>query len=63
MYLIFKIKNIEDKNPGITNLATKITLNAKINEAKGKIRSIINLGTTITPSAVENKIPNVNNSV
>ena len=26
-----KIKNIEDKIPDITNLATKITLNAKIN--------------------------------
>ena len=27
-----KIKNIEDKIPDITNLATKTTLNAKINE-------------------------------
>ena len=30
-----KIKNIGDKIPDITNLATKATLNAKINEAKG----------------------------
>ena len=30
-----KTKNIEDKIPDITNLATKTTLNAKINEAEG----------------------------
>ena len=30
-----KEKNIEDKIPDITNLATKTTLNAKINEVKG----------------------------
>ena len=29
-----KIKNIEDKIPDITNLATNTTLNAKINEVK-----------------------------
>ena len=32
-----KIKNIEDKIPDITNLATKTTLNAKINVVKGEI--------------------------
>ena len=32
-----KIKNIEDKVPDIINLATKTTLNAKINEVKGEI--------------------------
>ena len=32
-----KIKNIEDKLPGITNLATETTLNAKISEVKGEI--------------------------
>ena len=32
-----KMKNIEDRIPDITNLATKITLNAKINELKGEI--------------------------
>ena len=31
-----KIKNIEDKIPDITNVATKSTLNAKINEVKGE---------------------------
>ena len=34
-----KIKNIEDKTPYITNLATKTTLNAEINEVKGKVPS------------------------
>ena len=29
-----KVKNIEDKTPDITNLATNTTLNAKINEVK-----------------------------
>ena len=37
-----KIKNIED----ITNLATKTTLNAKINGVKGEISSITKLTTT-----------------
>ena len=32
-----KIKNIEDKIPDITNLATNTTLNAKINEVKNLI--------------------------
>ena len=31
---------IEDKIPDIINLATKTTLNAKINEVKSKITSI-----------------------
>ena len=30
-----KVKNVGDKIPDITNLATKTTLNAKINEVKG----------------------------
>ena len=34
-----KTKNIEDKISAITNLATKTTLNAKINEVKGQIRT------------------------
>ena len=36
-----EIKNIEDKIPEITNVATNTTLNAKINEIKNKIPSII----------------------
>ena len=38
-----KIKNIEDKIPGITTLATRTTLNAKINEIKNKIPNITKL--------------------
>ena len=36
-----EIKNIEDKIPDITNLATKTTLNAKINEVK--VVRVVNL--------------------
>ena len=35
-----KIKNIEDKIPNITNLATKVSLNAKTNKVNGEIRNI-----------------------
>ena len=41
-----KIKDIEDKIPGITNLATNTTLNAKLNEVKKKNPIITNLATT-----------------
>ena len=58
-----KIKNIEDKIPDITNLATNSSLNAKINEVKGEIPNITNLATTSALTAVENKIPSVNNLV
>ena len=58
-----KIKNIEDKIPDITNLATNAFLNAKINEVKGEIPSITNLTTTTAVTAVENKIANVSNLV
>ena len=47
----------------ITNLATKTTFNAKINEVKEEILSINNLATTIALTAVENEIPDVNNLV
>ena len=40
-----KIKDIEDKIPGITNLATNTALNAKINEVKNGIPNITNLAT------------------
>ena len=40
-----KIKDIEDKIPGITNLATNTALTAKINEVKNGIPSITNLAT------------------
>ena len=37
-----KIKTIEDKIPDITNLATNVSLNAKINDVKGGLPSINN---------------------
>ena len=50
-----KIKNIEDKIPDISNLATKTNLNTKINEVKNKIPSINGLATTFALTIVENK--------
>ena len=41
-----KVKDIEDKVPDITNLATGTTADAKINEAKDKTPSITNLAAT-----------------
>ena len=58
-----KIKNIEDKIPDITNLATNASLNAKIEEVKGEILSITNLATIAALTAVENEIANVSNFV
>ena len=52
-----KIKNIEDKIPDISNLATKSNLNTKINEVKNEIPSITGLATITALTAVENKIP------
>ena len=53
MYIMLRQKNIEDKIPDITNLATNTTLNTKINEVKVKIPNITNLATTIALTAVE----------
>ena len=53
---VFKIKNIEDKIPDITNLATNTTLNSKINEIENEIPSISNLAITVALTAVKNKI-------
>ena len=47
-----KIKNIEDKIPNITNLATSTTLKAKINEVKNKIPNITNFATITALPAV-----------
>ena len=49
------IKSIEDKIPDITNLPTKTTFNAKINEIKGEISSINNLDNTTALTAVKIK--------
>ena len=58
-----KIKNTEDKIPGITNLVTKTTLDAKIDDVEGEIPSITNLATKTALNAVENKRPSVSNLV
>ena len=57
------MKNIEDKIPDITNLATRATLKAKIYEVKNEITSITNLATTAALNIKINnnkgKIPNI----
>ena len=58
-------KDIHDKIPNITNLATNTNLNAKINEFKNEAPSITNLATTAALNAeineVKNKTPNITN--
>ena len=58
-----KLKNIDDKIPSITNLATTTALIIKINKVKNKIPNITNLATTNALTAVEIKILNVSNLV
>ena len=55
-----KVKNIEDKIPDITNLATITTLNAKI-KVKGEIPSIINLDTKTALNLVKKTDYNTKN--
>ena len=47
---------LKSKIPGITNLATKTTLNAKTNKVRGEIIRINNLATKTALNAVENEI-------
>ena len=54
-----KIKDIEDKIPNITDLATNATLNAKI-KVKNEMPSITNL---ITSFSLNSKINEVNNEI
>ena len=49
------------KIPDITNVAIKTSLNPKINEVKGEISNITNVGTASALAFVENKIPSVSN--
>ena len=58
-----KIKNIEDKIPDISNLATKTNVNTKINEVKSEIPSITSLAATSLLAAVMNKIPDTSNLI
>ena len=50
------IKDIDNKVPDVTNLATTAALITKVNEVKSKIPNITNLATTAL-TAVENNIP------
>ena len=57
-----KIKNIEDKIPDITNLATT-ALNAKVNETKSKIPNISSLAILLLLLLLKIKKPNVSDLV
>ena len=50
-----KIKEIEDKIPDITDLATNAILNAKLNQVKNEIPNTTNVATSTALTAVENK--------
>ena len=52
----FQLKNIQDKIPDITNLATNTTLNAKINQIKNERPNITKLATTAAHTTVKIKI-------
>ena len=60
-----KIKDVQNKIPNITNLATNTTLNVKRNEIKSEIPSITNLAATAAFNAeiteIKHKIPNMTN--
>ena len=60
-----KIKNIEDRVPNLTNVATNTTLNAKLDKLKKGIPIITNVATTSSLNnkinEVKNKIPNITN--
>ena len=62
-----KIKNIEDKIPDITNLATNTALNARISEVIKEIHIIANLATATalnaTISEVKSKRLNTTNLI
>ena len=60
---ITQIKNVEEKIPDITNLATNACLNAKIKEVIGEILNITNLASTTALTTVEHEISNVSNLV
>ena len=60
---IMQIKNVEEKIPDITNLATNACLNAKIMEVIGEILNVTNLASATALTAVEHEISNVSNLV
>ena len=52
------VKNIEDKIPDITNLATNTTYNARLNEVKNKIPNSTNFATTAALNSKTNEVQN-----
>ena len=50
------MKDIEDKIPAITNLASNTTLNAKVNEVKNEVPSITNLATNASLNVKTNEV-------
>ena len=60
-----KIKDVQNKIPNITNLATNTALNVKRNEIKSEIPSITNFTATAAFNAeiteIKHKIPNMTN--
>ena len=58
-----KVKDIEDKIPDITKLATNGVLHTKINVVKDKLPSITNFDTTDAFTAAESKIPDISDLV
>ena len=58
-----KINEVKEKTPSISILSTTATANTTINEVKVKISNITNFATITTLTAVENKIPNINELV
>ena len=47
---------MEDKIPNITNVATKTTLHAKINEVKDDMPNITNLAANASLNAIINEV-------
>ena len=62
-----RIKNIEDKIPDCSNLATNTTINGKIYEVKSEVPNITNLATNVPLNAkifeIKGKIPNTTHLV
>ena len=58
-----KTKNIEHKIHDIANVATNVSLNAKINEVKGGTTNITNLPNNTALNAIKNKVPSISDLV
>ena len=58
-----KINEVKSEVTTITNLATNSALSSKLNDVNGKTLSIANVATADALTFVENKVPNVIDSV